>query len=75
MLAHYMATNFFALDVMWMRRRRLIILNGDFDYAVIKPYHIYSDEAAKLLNRQQDYPSPLFDNARKHQCESSASEC
>ena len=66
MLAHYMATNFFALDVVWMRRRRLTILNGDFDYAVIKPYYIYSGETAELLKRQQDYPSPLFDSARKH---------
>ena len=66
MFARYLATNY-ALDVMWMRKRRLTILYGDFDYAVIKPYHIYSSDPTDILSRQLDYPSPLFDEARKHQ--------
>lgn len=65
MFARYLATNS-ALDVMWMRRRRLTILYGDFDYAVIKPYHIYSSDPIDILSRLLDYPSPLFDEARKH---------
>lgn len=67
MFARYMATNY-ALDVVWMHRRRLNILNGDFSYAVIKPYHIYSGDPIDIRSRQLDYPSPLFDEARKHQC-------
>lgn len=65
MYARYMATNY-ALDVMWMHKRRLHILYGDFDYAVIKPYHIYSGDPSDIISRQLDYPSPLFDEARKH---------
>lgn len=66
MFAHYMARKH-ALDVLWMQRRRLLILHGDFSHATIKSYSMYSGEPSELRERQQDYPSPLFDRARKHQ--------
>ena len=66
MLAHYMARNH-ALDVLWMQRRRLLILYGDFSHATIKNYHIYSGECSEIRERQQDYPSPLFGKTRRRQ--------
>ena len=65
MFAHYMARNR-ALDVVWMRKRRIHILLGSFYFAIIKSYHIYSGDPSELVERQLDYPSPLFDKARKH---------
>ena len=66
MLAHYMARNH-ALDVLWMQRRRLLILNGDFSHAMIKHFHEYSGQLSEIRERQQDYPSPLFNKAGRHQ--------
>lgn len=66
MLAHYMARNH-ALDVLWMQRRRLLILYEDLGHAMIKSYHIYSGECSEIRERQQDYPSPLFNKAGRHQ--------
>ena len=65
MFAHYMARNH-ALDVLWMQRRRLLILYGDFSHAMIKAYHLYSGECSEIRERQQDYPSPLFGRAGRH---------
>jgi hypothetical protein len=65
MFAHYMARGL-ALDVIWMRRRRAHILYGDLNLAMIKTYHIYSGAPYEMMvERQQDYPSPLFDKVRK----------
>ena len=67
MFAFFMAHNR-ALDVLWMQKRRRLILDGGFSYTAIKPYYLYSDDPAEIIARRQDYPSPLFDRARKHQC-------
>lgn len=61
MLKHYI-TRSHALDVLWMQRRRFLILCGDFSQAMIKSYSMYSSDVAEILERQQEYPSPLFDN-------------
>lgn len=66
MFAHYI-TRGRALDVLWMQRRRLLILDGDFNHAMIKPYYMYSGECSEIRERQQAYPSPLFDRVREHQ--------
>ena len=65
MFDHYMARNK-ALDVVWMRKRRIHILLGSYYFATIKSYHIYSDDPSELIDRELDYPSPLFDKARNH---------
>ena len=66
MLAHYMARNY-ALDVLWMQRRRLLILYGDFGHAMLKTYDLYSGEISEIRGRRQDYPSPLFGKKRRRQ--------
>ena len=65
MFAYYKARRH-ALDVLWMQRRRFLILCGDFSQAMIKPYSMYSGDVVDILQRQQEYPSPLFDNAEEH---------
>ena len=65
MFAYYKARSH-ALDVLWMQRRRLLVLWGDFSQAMIKPYSMYSGDVAEILERQQEYPSPLFDSAEEH---------
>ena len=55
-----------ALDVLWMQKRRFLILCGDFDQAIIKTYSMYSDDVVDILQRRQEYPSPLFDKAEEH---------
>ena len=64
MFAYYKARSH-ALDVLWMQRRRLLVLCGDFSQAMIKPYSMYSDDVVDILTRRQEYPSPLFDNAEE----------
>lgn len=64
MFDHYMERNR-ALEVVWMRKRRRQVLFGSFYFARLKPYHLYSGEANDLIENQLDYPSPLFDRARK----------
>ena len=64
MFDHYMARSM-ALDVMWMRKRRAHILLGSFYFAIVKPYHLYTGEPLDLLDCRLDYPSPLFDKAKK----------
>ena len=66
MFAHYMARNH-ALDVLWMQRRRRLILYESLDHAMIKDYYMYSGEVSEIRERQQDYPSPLFDKTRRRQ--------
>lgn len=65
MLKHYI-TRRHALDVLWMQRRRFLILCGDFSQAMIKSYSMYSGDVWDILERQQEYPSPLFDEEEKH---------
>lgn len=60
MFAYYKARSH-ALDVLWMRKRRFLILCGDFSQATIKRYFMYSSDVADILARQQEYPSPLFE--------------
>lgn len=64
MFDHYMARNH-ALDVLWMQKRRFLILCGDFSQAMVKHYCIYSDTVVGILARRQEYPSPLFER-NKH---------
>lgn len=64
MFAYYKARKH-ALDVVWMQRRRLLILYGDFSQAMVKHYCIYSDTVVGILARRQEYPSPLFER-NKH---------
>lgn len=66
MFAYYMECGR-ALDVVWMQRRRLLILNGEFEHAMIKNHYIYSGDPREMLERQQDYPSPLFNRVGRHQ--------
>lgn len=63
MFAYYMM-NDSALDVIWMQRRRNLILCGDFSQATIKSRYIYSGDPREILERQQDYSSPLFSRAK-----------
>lgn len=65
MFDHYMKRNR-ALEVVWMRKRRKHILYGSYYFAKVKPYHIYSGDTPDMIENQIDYPSPLFDKARKH---------
>ena len=65
MFAYYKARSH-ALDVLWMQRRRLLVLCGGFSQAIIKPYYLYSDSVVDILQRQQEYPSPLFDGKEEH---------
>ena len=48
------------------RRHALDVLCGDFGQAMIKPYSMYSGDVVDILQRQQEYPSPLFDSAEEH---------
>lgn len=65
MFTHYMARNQ-ALDVLWLRARRSRLLCGEFELAMVKNYHLYSDHTIELIERRQDYPSPLFNKERKN---------
>lgn len=62
MFAYYKARRH-ALDVLWMQRRRLLVLCGAFSQAMVKSYSMYSGDVFDILQRQQEYPSPLFDDA------------
>lgn len=63
MFNHYMERNR-ALEVVWMRKRRIHILLGSYYFAIVKNYHLYSGDPSELIDRGLDYPSPLFDKAR-----------
>lgn len=69
MLEHYMARAL-ALDVVWMQQRRSHIIHGGFDYAMVKGYNLYTGNPLAMIDNNLDYPSPLFDRARKQQCRS-----
>lgn len=63
MFTYYMMHDL-ALDVVWMRKRRNLILCEGFSLAMIKSHSIYSDAPCEIIERQQDYPSPLFSRAK-----------